>query len=54
MKFEDDMSNPVEVMINQTQEFGKAIRAGLVTINMVTTVIPLIAVGVIQTYIVTS
>ena len=33
MKFEDDMSNPVEVMINQTQKFGKAICAGLVTIN---------------------
>jgi len=26
VKIEDDMSNPSEVMINQTQEFGKAIR----------------------------
>jgi len=26
MKFEGDKSNPLEVMISQTQEFGKAIR----------------------------
>jgi len=26
VKFEGDRSNPLEVMISQTQEFGKAIR----------------------------
>ena len=26
MKFEGDRANPLEIMISQTQEFGKAIR----------------------------
>ena len=32
MKFEGDRSNPLEVMISQTQVFGKAISPDLVTI----------------------